>query len=80
VYKSLASHGLFDMATHASVPYFVLSIQGRWSDSTRTPPMKHMAALVAPAGTIPLNRVQWLDASPCVPYFELAVAGTLRVS
>jgi hypothetical protein len=79
VYKSLASHRLFNMATHESVPYFALSIQGRWNDSARTPPMRHMAAPGAPPRTTPRDRREWLDASPCVPYFELAVAGTLRV-
>jgi hypothetical protein len=64
-----------------SVPYFALSIRGHWTDSTRTPLLQPAAGRMrgAPTDAAPSDQDRWLEAAACIPYFELAVLGSVRV-
>jgi hypothetical protein len=66
------------MPTEASAPYFTLSVRGRWTDSARTPQHRHHFSPGAEFRSKALAE-EWIAVTPCVPYFELAVVGTVRV-
>ena len=63
-----------------SSTYFALSIRGQMTDSTRTPRLQRADEKMADAATEePRGDHRWLEAAACVPCFELAVHGTVRV-
>jgi len=64
-----------------SVPYFALCVRGHSTDSTRALLLQPAAGRTGDASTdaAPSDHDGWLEAAACVPYFELAVLGSVRV-